>query len=101
MSFNEEWFKRLEEVGVLRNEMASLGWALWPKDMAGNIMGYFDEQSLRQLADEIERRNKPFWDEYEKWSKEQEKDDDRTRVPLPDGKMEAEGLSFGGEPELL
>lgn len=62
---NEDWFKRLEECGVLRNELSSLGWALWPKDQNNEQMGFFDEGSLRRLADEIERRNKPFWDEYE------------------------------------
>jgi hypothetical protein len=62
--FNGEWFKRLEECGVLRDELASIGWAFWPKDQNDQQMGFFDEGSLRALADEIERRNKPFWDEY-------------------------------------
>jgi hypothetical protein len=61
---DKDWFKRLEECGVLRDELSSLGWALWPKDQQDQQMGFFDEHSLRRLADEIERRNKPFWDAY-------------------------------------
>ena len=68
---DEEFFKRLEESGILRDEFSSLGWALWPFDKNGKQMGFFDERLLRKVADEIERRNKPFWDEYEAYSKRQ------------------------------
>lgn len=68
---DEEFFKRLEEDGILRDEISSLGWALWPFDKNGKQMGYFDEHLLRRVADEIERRNKPFWDEYEAYCRRQ------------------------------
>lgn len=61
---DEAWFKRLEDDGLLIDQMASLGWAFWPYKADGTPTGFFDEGSLRKLADEIERRNKPFWDSY-------------------------------------
>lgn len=63
---HEYFFKKLEEEGSLRNEIASLGWGFWPSECTAGS-GYFDEHLLRILADEIERRNKPFWDEYEEY----------------------------------
>lgn len=68
---DEDFFKALEESGILRDEMSSLGWALWPFDKNGKQMGFFDERLLRRVADEIERRNKPFWDEYEAYCRGQ------------------------------
>jgi len=64
-STHDKFFEQLEKDGLLVNEIASLGWAFWPKTTDGRVIGYFDENTLRILADEIERRNKPFWDEYE------------------------------------
>ena len=62
---DEAFFKRLEEIGVLQNTLASLGWAFWPCDKNGKFIGYLDEHTLRKLADEIEKRNAPFWAEYD------------------------------------
>lgn len=73
---DEKWFKKLEDQGILRDELASIGWAFWPRDEFGRTIGYFDETSLRKLADEIERRNKPFWDEYNEWCLENQDVDD-------------------------
>ncbi len=61
---NEYFFKKLEDEGMLVNSIDSLGWGFWPSKGDG---GYFDEHALRVLADEIERRNKPFWDQYEEY----------------------------------
>jgi hypothetical protein len=74
LSKEDWWFAKLEEVGVLRNEISSLGWAFWPKNQNDEQMGFFDEGSLRRLADEIERRNKPFWDEYERYCLENQEE---------------------------
>src|SRR5688572_16616515 len=83
LSRDEQWFKRLEEAGVLRDEISSIGWAFWPKDQNNQQMGFFDEDSLRRLADEIERRNKPFWDEYNKYCIEHQ-DELLEPVDVPD-----------------
>lgn len=71
----EHFFKNLESQGILRDEMASLGWGLWLFSPEGLNLGYIDEYHLRMLADEIERRNKPFWDEYEEYCKNQPQHD--------------------------
>jgi hypothetical protein len=60
---HEHFFKKLEEENMLVNDISSLGWGFWPSKGGG----YFDEHTLRILADEIEQRNKPFWDEYEEY----------------------------------
>ena len=70
MTNYEHFFKKLEDEGSLRNEIASLGWGFWPSECKEGS-GYFNEETLRILADEIERRNKPFWDEYEAYCKSQ------------------------------
>lgn len=61
---DKEWFERLEQDGLLLDQMSSLGWAFWPCKEDGSRIGFLDERALRKLADEIERRNKPFWDDY-------------------------------------
>jgi len=66
---NQGFFDKLEKEGSLRNEITSLGWGFWPSECKDGS-GYFDEHTLRILADEIERRNKPFWDEYEQYCKD-------------------------------
>lgn len=68
----DNFFKKLEEEGLLADEITSLGWAFW----LPNGGGFMDERLLRILADEIERRNKPFWDEYEAYCASQPKDTD-------------------------
>jgi hypothetical protein len=62
---SEKFFQKLEQDGMLVDSIHSLGWGFWPQDGGG----YFDEYTLRLLADEIERRNKPFWDNYEEYCK--------------------------------
>ena len=59
------FFDKLEADGMLMNSIHSLGWGFWP----ANGGGYMNEHTLRVLANEIERRNKPFWDEYEEYCK--------------------------------
>ena len=63
------FFDKLEKDGILRDELASLGWGFWTFDQEGKCQGYMDEHILRVLANEIERRNKPFWDAYEEHCK--------------------------------
>jgi len=62
----EHFFKKLEDEGSLVKDTAMLGWGFLPNEKTARG-GYFDESALRALADEIERRNKPFWDEYDKY----------------------------------
>ena len=66
-------FKKLEDDGMLLDTISSLGWGFWPMNKDGKYTGYLDEGALRALADEIERRNKPFWDEYNKYCEDLEK----------------------------
>lgn len=61
---SQSFFQKLEDDGLLRDELASIGWAFWPFDQDGRQRGFFDENLLRSLADEIERRNAPFWQSY-------------------------------------
>ena len=68
---DEAFFKKLEDEGMLVNSIESLGWGFWP-----STGGYFDEITLRILADEIERRNKPFWDEYEQYCRSNQATED-------------------------
>lgn len=69
-STHAKFFESLEERGMLVNDISSLGWAFWPEKGGG----FFNEHLLRQLADEIEKRNKPFWDEYEAYCLTQKDD---------------------------
>jgi len=62
----KDWLTRLIKEDQLVNQLASLGWSFWP---TRNI-GFFDERSLRNLADFIEIQNKPFWDGYEEYCKQ-------------------------------
>jgi hypothetical protein len=75
----ENFYKKLEDEGSLLNEISSLGWAFWPHNKNGMYTGFFDSNLLRQLADELDRRNKPFWDEYDKYCLENLND------PEPEG----------------
>ena len=54
--------------GTIVNSIRSMGWAFWPT----KNKGYYDPWLLRLIADFTEAQNKPFWDEYEKWSEENE-----------------------------
>lgn len=86
---DDTFFKNLEDAGILRDELSSLGWAIWPFDKNGKQMGYFDERLLRAVADEIEKRNKPFWDEYEAYSRRQ-----MMRCRLDTDKWEDVGVEY-------
>lgn len=86
---DDTFFKRLEEHGILRDELSSLGWALWPFNKDGKQMGFFNEHLLRKVADEIERRNKPFWDEYEAYCRRQ-----MMRCRLDTDKWEDAGVEY-------
>jgi hypothetical protein len=66
---HEYFFQKLEAEGSLLNDPAMLGWGFLPNEQTAKG-GYFDEHTLRILADEIERRNKPFWDEYDRYCEE-------------------------------
>ena len=66
-------FKRSIEQGDIVNSIHSLGWALWPTVNRG----YYDSDHLRQIADFLEIQNKPFWDEYDRYCEEQEREHPR------------------------
>ena len=57
------WIKRSILDEDIVNAIACLGWGFWPT----KNRGYYDEHSLRKIADFIEIQNKPFWDEYERY----------------------------------
>jgi hypothetical protein len=86
---DELFFKKLEDEGLLVNDIGSDGWAFWPINKDGKYTGFLNEFYLRKLADEIERRNKPFWDEYEAYCAKQHHHHDSTfeevfhAVPCP------------------
>jgi hypothetical protein len=51
-----------------------------------------DSRGLRALADELDQRNKPFWDEYERYCAEQEESQELLAAGTPLG--ESLGFDF-------
>lgn len=72
------WLKKSIENEDIVKSIHCLGWAFWPT----KNVGYYDERTLRVMADFIEIQNKPFWDEYDAYCEQELRARDEEELPV-------------------